>query len=132
MRRYGQWKLAGIEIDARAAAYAVDRFDLEAFNGQVEEAPWPARSFDVVTLWDVLEHLSNEQRIWTDIARLLRPAIVLAFKEMGEKPLLNSLFSIGSKIGIIPKIKSFKIPEFEHFFIKENFSIISVRSSSKK
>lgn len=59
MRRYGQWKLAGIEIDARAAAYAVDRFDLEAFNGQVEEAPWPARSFDVVTLWDVLEHLPD-------------------------------------------------------------------------
>ena len=59
MRRYGQWKLAGIEIDARAAAYAANRFDLDVYNGQIGQAPWPAQSFDVVTLWDVLEHLPD-------------------------------------------------------------------------
>ena len=43
---------------------------------------------------------------------------------MGEKPLLNSLFSIGSKIGITPKIKSFKTNELDNLFIKGNFEII--------
>ncbi len=59
MRRYGQWRLAGIEIDSSAAAYAVQRFHLDVFNGQIEDAPWPAGSFDVITLWDVLEHLPD-------------------------------------------------------------------------
>lgn len=71
MRRYGQWKLAGIEIDARAAAYARDRFGLDVYNGQVEDAPWPEKSFDMVTLWDVLEHLPDPGGALRQLGRLL-------------------------------------------------------------
>lgn len=71
MRVYGPWKLAGIEIDPRASAYAMDRFGLDVFNGQVEEAPWPDQSFDVVTLWDVLEHLPDPGGALRHLRRLL-------------------------------------------------------------
>jgi len=43
---------------------------------------------------------------------------------MGEKSLLNSLFSIGSKIGITPEIRSFKTAELDNLIIKGNFEII--------
>ncbi len=59
MRRYGQWTLVGLEIEPSIAAYAADRFGLEVFNGPVEAAPWPPHSFDIITLWDVLEHLPD-------------------------------------------------------------------------
>ncbi len=57
MKRYGQWVTAGVELSAEAAQYARSRFSLDIFTGQIEEAPWPNASFDVMTCWDVLEHL---------------------------------------------------------------------------
>ncbi len=54
---------------------------------------------------------------------LLKPEgfIISATPCMGEKPLLNSLFSIGSKIGITPEIKSFKISELDTLIYKGKF-----------
>lgn len=57
LRYHGDWRLAGIEADARAAQYARDTLGLDVFSGQVEDAPLPRAAFDVITLWDVLEHL---------------------------------------------------------------------------
>jgi 2-polyprenyl-3-methyl-5-hydroxy-6-metoxy-1,4-benzoquinol methylase len=79
MRRYGDWRLAGVELSAPAADYARSKFGLEIFNGQVEDAPWPAGSFDVVTLWDVLEHLPNPQAALRKIHALLAPQGTLLF-----------------------------------------------------
>lgn len=57
LRRYGSWTLAGVELSERAAQYARDTFQLNMFTGQIEAAPWPPASFDVITAWDVVEHL---------------------------------------------------------------------------
>jgi hypothetical protein len=57
---------------------------------------------------------------------LLKPGgyIVSATPCMGEKPILSSLFSIASKIGLIPEIKPFRFPELEGLMIKSNFEIV--------
>jgi 2-polyprenyl-3-methyl-5-hydroxy-6-metoxy-1,4-benzoquinol methylase len=83
-------------------------------------------SLDVIIVFNVLHLLEDSQKVIQRINELLKPEgfIISATPCMGEKPLLNSLFSIGSKIGITPKIKSFKFSELEHFFIKEKFEII--------
>lgn len=72
MRQYGSWALAGIEPDVRAATYAIERFGLDVFNGQIEAAPWPDESFDVITLWDVLEHLPAPGHALCQLRRLLK------------------------------------------------------------
>jgi len=71
MRRYGQWRLAGIEIAPEASAYARERFHLDVFSGPIEDAPWPNGSFDVITLWDVLEHLPDPNGALRSLGRLL-------------------------------------------------------------
>jgi 2-polyprenyl-3-methyl-5-hydroxy-6-metoxy-1,4-benzoquinol methylase len=83
-------------------------------------------SLDVIIVFNVLHLLEDSQKVIQRINELLKPEgfIISATPCMGERPLLNSLFSIGSKIGITPEIKSFKISELEHFFIKEKFEII--------
>jgi 2-polyprenyl-3-methyl-5-hydroxy-6-metoxy-1,4-benzoquinol methylase len=83
-------------------------------------------TLDVIIVLNVLHLLEDSQKVIQRIYELLKPEglIISATPCMGERPVLNSLFSIGSKIGITPKIKSFKISEFEQFFIKENFEII--------
>lgn len=74
MRRYGQWELAGIETDAGAAIYGRTRFELDIFTGQLEDAPWSDATFDVITLWDVLEHLPNPSRAVARLSALLQPS----------------------------------------------------------
>jgi SAM-dependent methyltransferase len=74
MRRYGEWTLAGVELDARAAQYARDSFGLDVFCGQIEDALWQDNSFDVITLWDVLEHLPSPRTALTKIRKLLTDA----------------------------------------------------------
>lgn len=76
MRRLG-WDVAGVEPDERAADYARGRFGLSIFPGRLEHAPYPAGSFDAITLWDVLEHVHDPRHTLADLARLLRPGGLL-------------------------------------------------------
>jgi SAM-dependent methyltransferase len=72
MRRLG-WQVQGVEPSRSAAVYARDRFGLDVFQGRLEDAGFADHSFDVVTLWDVLEHVHEPREILSDIARILRP-----------------------------------------------------------
>ncbi len=71
MRSYGDWTLAGVELNPQAAQSARTRFGLEIFTGQLEETPWPPASFDVITMWDVLEHLPQPRQALLKMRELL-------------------------------------------------------------
>jgi len=71
MRAQGGWTVAGIEPNREAADYARSRFGLEVFNGPIGAAPWPERAFDVITLWDVVEHLPDPANAMRKLRKLL-------------------------------------------------------------
>jgi len=73
MRDQGAWTLAGVEVNKAVAAAAKERHGLDVFAGTLEEANFPTASFDVVTLWDVFEHLHDPLHTLTEIHRILRP-----------------------------------------------------------
>ncbi len=52
------WKAVGLE-PSRWACRLARQQGLEVHEGTIAEAPWPTQSFDVITMWDVLEHLAN-------------------------------------------------------------------------
>ena len=72
------WQVAGIEPAASAVEYARRRFSLDVFQGMLQDAPYAPGSFDVVTLWDVLEHTFSPSDNLAYAARLLRPGGLLA------------------------------------------------------
>jgi len=53
------WETYGIEKNIPAAHYAREKLGLNIFEGTVREAEFPKNFFDVITLWDVLEHTSD-------------------------------------------------------------------------
>ncbi len=72
MRRAG-WESYGVEINEQAARYGQERLGLNISVGTLREAAFPDRFFNVVTLWNVLEHLHRPQETLTEIARITRP-----------------------------------------------------------
>jgi 2-polyprenyl-3-methyl-5-hydroxy-6-metoxy-1,4-benzoquinol methylase len=73
MRRYGDWQVCGVEPNQWAARYAQERLGLDVFHGHLSEASFPDGRFDVVTMWDVLEHLHDPRQTLAEIFRILKP-----------------------------------------------------------
>ncbi len=54
-----RWDVTGIEPSRRAADYAKNQLNIPVYNGRFSEIELPPGSFDVVVLWNVLEHLDQ-------------------------------------------------------------------------
>jgi len=82
-------------------------------------------SFDVIFAFYVLHLVDDSQVVLHRMNKLLKPGglIISATPCMGEKPILNSLFSIASKLRIIPKIKPFRFHELKGLITNGNFEI---------
>lgn len=64
------WQTAGTELSPYASQASPD---LAIHRGEVWEAGLPSGSFDVVTCWHVIEHVSDPLRLLLELFRLLRP-----------------------------------------------------------
>jgi len=77
LRRLGPWEVCGLDISAEATDYARKRYAMEVFTGELAQAQYPSGHFDVVTLWDVLEHVHDPRDTLTEIHRILKPGGLL-------------------------------------------------------
>lgn len=68
MRRHG-WEVHGIELHARPP----NLFGLDIQYGALEQTPFEPASFDLVTMWAVLEHVLNPREILVQCRKLLKP-----------------------------------------------------------
>lgn len=77
MRRTGKWKVQGVEPNAHLACFARETLELSVFTGRLTEANLPDESFEVVTMWDVLEHVHDPRATLKEVYRLLKPGGML-------------------------------------------------------
>ncbi|MFO7773548.1 MAG: class I SAM-dependent methyltransferase [Dehalococcoidia bacterium] len=68
----------GVELSQDAAEYARREFGLDVEAKPFEELRFPEDHFDVVTLWQVLEHVPYPFMILKEAHRILRPGGLLA------------------------------------------------------
>ena len=87
MARTERWHVEGVEPNVTAAAYGCDRFGLLIHEGNLEKVALPDASFDVVTMWNVFEHLHTPMANLREVARLLRSGGLYVF----SIPNLNSV-----------------------------------------
>lgn len=76
--REAGWRPVGLEISEHACRHAREHFGHEVFRGALQDYTTPSESFDLVTMWDVLEHLTNPAAHVARCARLLRPDGILS------------------------------------------------------
>lgn len=73
MDRTGKWDVRGVEPNAHMARFAREELGLDVFSGRLPEAGFSDETFDVVTMWDVLEHVYDPQATLMEVRRILRP-----------------------------------------------------------
>lgn len=71
-RRQG-FQVQGAEVSGFAAKWGEDNLRVPIFNGTLREAAFADGEFDVVVLWDVLEHLTEPLEELYEIHRVLKP-----------------------------------------------------------
>jgi len=78
----------GIELSQDAAAYARSEFGLDVEAKSFEELRFSENHFDVVTLWQVLEHVPFPLIIIKEIHRILKPGgmLVITTPDIGGVP----------------------------------------------
>jgi SAM-dependent methyltransferase len=67
------WQVTGVELSGFAADYARREFGHQVLTGDVSEVDLPERSFNVVTLWNTIEHMARPRQAMASIARVTVP-----------------------------------------------------------
>jgi len=79
-QRSGHWNLMGVEPNSHAATYAQNTLGIHIMAQRFDEITLPDDSFDVITMWNVLEHMFTPIEDLRHAYQLIRPGgwIVLA------------------------------------------------------
>ena len=78
LARDNGWQVVGTEVSTFSAGYARERLGLDVRLGTLKSLGFEAGSFDTVTMWDVLEHVTDPMAELGEISRILRTGGVLS------------------------------------------------------
>jgi 2-polyprenyl-3-methyl-5-hydroxy-6-metoxy-1,4-benzoquinol methylase len=85
------WYCVGVELNAMAAEFAHYRLGLDVRQGDISQLELPEK-FDLVTLWDVLEHTGSPAAVLARVHDLLVPGGLLAISVPNWESLERKLF----------------------------------------
>jgi len=66
------WQVNGIEISEFAARKIKEKYDIDIFCGELSQAGYPDEYFDVVSLFEVLEHLPDPAEALLEVQRIIK------------------------------------------------------------
>lgn len=96
-------RVAGTEISESAVTIAREKYGIELCAGQAEELDLPLASIDNITLFHVLEHVSDPVRLIRRCRDLLRPQGVLAIAVPNDVWAWSSrIKKLGKRMGLGP------------------------------
>lgn len=72
------WSVQGLDVSRFAVNYVSEHFGFDVCHGSLLDLEYPANSYDLVTLWDVIEHVPDPKACVQKIAGLLKPGGLFA------------------------------------------------------
>ncbi|MGD8374893.1 MAG: class I SAM-dependent methyltransferase [Acidobacteriota bacterium] len=85
------WTCSGVEVSTFAARKAAEIDGVEVFNGPFADAPFAEDTFDVITMWDLLEHLPEPPPALRQARRILKPGGLILVNAPNENSLLRKI-----------------------------------------
>lgn len=96
--RENGWEVTGIDIADDAVQYARDKFKLEVFQGELDSINLPAAHFDVITMWDLIEHLENPLAILKKANKILKDKGKIVILTPNENSLIKKIIFLFFKL----------------------------------
>lgn len=109
------WNCTGIEPSMQLREFAEKDLGVDLIGNKVENAPLENESFDVVTLWNVIAHLSDPLKTLSDLHCLLRPGGAILIRSPNASfhvPARRMLAGIGR---IFPRLHSVDATVFHRY-----------------
>lgn len=80
------WKTYGVELNKLSTIFANKKYGVNVKQGILQEIKFKDNFFDVVTMWDVLEHIPDPDKELKEIFRILKPGgiLVINFPDFGS------------------------------------------------
>lgn len=80
------FQVRGVELSAFSSRFAREQFGLDVVTGTLHDAAFERASFDLVTLWDVIEHVPDPAAVLAEVGRVLAPdgRVVLTTGDIGS------------------------------------------------
>lgn len=69
--------VTSVENDKECCRFVREELNLPVIEASVTELPFPHESFDLVTAFDVIEHVKQDEKAITEFNRVLKPAASL-------------------------------------------------------
>ncbi len=121
-RKYG-WEVSGVEISEFCGEYALKEFGIKLHQGFFTQAQGLKPGFDLITMWDYIEHSFTPDLDIERAHELLRPGglLVMATPDMGSLP--AKVFK--------HRWMGFKEHEHLYYFTKKNLKELLVKKGFK-
>ncbi|MQA30321.1 MAG: methyltransferase domain-containing protein [Luteitalea sp.] len=80
------WEVDGCEPNRWTAAWGSTRYGVPIRQGEIFDHDLPASAFDVVTLWDVIEHTPDPSRVIDRVRGLVKPGglLIVNYPDIGS------------------------------------------------
>jgi 2-polyprenyl-3-methyl-5-hydroxy-6-metoxy-1,4-benzoquinol methylase len=88
MSRNRGWEPHGVDISEYASDYAREKFGIRVETKELQEVDFPARYFDVITMWDTIEHLSNPCQALDESFKILKDDGLVFIQTVDEDSLM--------------------------------------------
>ncbi|MBW1675396.1 MAG: class I SAM-dependent methyltransferase [Deltaproteobacteria bacterium] len=99
MRSRG-WQVEGIEISRPGRRYVRNRRDIHVHSEPLEDLSLHENSFDVVTLFYVIEHVLDPLRLLTEVKRILKPDGLVLLRWPHSTPIVRILGPMSRKLDL--------------------------------
>jgi 2-polyprenyl-3-methyl-5-hydroxy-6-metoxy-1,4-benzoquinol methylase len=110
------WEVWGNDTSEYAVKIAREQFQLHVYHGDLFQANYSAAFFDVITLWDVLEHLPDPSTTLKEISRITKPDSYIVLRIPNHDSLDSKIFG--------PTWAGLDLPR--HFYVYSKQTIIQL------
>jgi 2-polyprenyl-3-methyl-5-hydroxy-6-metoxy-1,4-benzoquinol methylase len=121
------WKPHGVEYSQYSSSAAREHWGFEIFNGDITSSHYQNEQFDLITYWDVIEHVVDPRANLQKAFELLKDGGKLLITTDNYQSMLSAIANLAYK-ATIGKIRypaqKFFIPYNTYYFTPANFRML--------